>query len=92
MEQINTLGFTINPNIEDLSSNYDKPIEKIIRHLEFWENFGLTIYGRANVVRTYGLSQLTHYLPVIHLRPDQIVRIDNLFVNFIKKRGHYLKR
>jgi hypothetical protein len=83
VNKINILGLEISNNLQSLTDNFDKPIEKIRNISNFWRKFRLSLPGRICVAKTLLLSQLTYPGSVLNPTEEQIRTIDNLISDYI---------
>ena len=75
-EQLTILGFNITNNATDQTKNINKIKTKIHSNITFWNKFNLSLPGRITIAKTYLLSQIAFFAPVIHL--------DQLTINYLE--------
>ena len=65
------LSYNIKENNE---LNFDKKIQKLQTKLDMWSSWELTIFGRAMLIKTLGVSQLIYSASNLDA-PEEIVEI-----------------
>ena len=63
VKNLTILGLDISENFEE--TNFNKLMVKIRGMALFWEKFKLSIVGRINIAKTYLLSQIGYFAPVL---------------------------
>jgi hypothetical protein len=81
-EEIVLLGMTINRSLDSLSSHFDTVAEKIVRIIEFWERFKLSLCGRISVCKTFMLSQIGYLGCIITPTAGQLNRLQKMLDDF----------
>ncbi len=81
-EEIVLLGISINRSLDSLSSHFDTVAEKIVRIIEFWERFKLSLCGRISVCKTFMLSQIGYLGCIITPTAGQLNRLQKLLDDF----------
>ena len=77
------LGIKFDSNLDHMFNNFTEKIEKIERVLKNWSFRYLTPFGKVTIVKTLGLSKLSHVALIIPNPPvDMIKRIERLFYTF----------
>ena len=79
-ENIAVTGFSIVKNLtilgldksENFETNFNKLMVKIRGMVLFWEKFKLSIVGRINIAKTYLLSQIGYFAPVLSFNETQL--------------------
>ena len=65
VKNLTILGLDISENFDLEETNFNKLIVKIRGMLLFWAKFKLSIVGRINIAKTYLLSQIGFFVPVL---------------------------
>ena len=65
---------------------------KLLRRLQGWYSRSLTIYGRALIVKTYGVANLIYLATTFSIPEKIIVEVHRAIFNFIWKGHEYVKR
>ena len=88
------LGITFDNNLEKMQSNFNEKIDKIEKLLFTWSHRYLTPFGKVTIVKTLGLSKISHVALVIpNPNKDMLKRLDTLFFKFIwDKRSEKVNR
>jgi hypothetical protein len=81
-EEIVLLGMTINRSLDSLNSHFDAVVEKIVRIIEFWERFKLSLCGRISVCKTFLLSQIGYLGCIITPTAGQLNRLQKMLDDF----------
>ena len=82
-EDINVLGVTI-AHEEIVSKNYSSLIQKAKKTLNSWENRGLSLFGKVQVINTLIASLFVHKMMVLPFMPQNTIKtLDNIFRDFI---------
>ena len=91
-ENIAVTGFSIVKNLtilgldisENFETNFNKLMVKIRGMVLFWEKFKLSIVGRINIAKTYLLSQIGYFAPVLSFNETQIQTLRNEIGSFVR--------
>lgn len=71
----------------DLDNSYEHNIVQKIHQLQvqlnLWKQRQLSIEGKVLLVKTFGISQLTHSLQTCHIKPQDLKRVEQIIFNFI---------
>ena len=78
------LGLDICENFDLEESNFNKIIVKIRAMAQFWVKFKLSIVGRINIAKTYLLSQIGYFAPVLSFNETQIQTLRNEIGSFVR--------
>ena len=71
-------------NLEGMESNFDSKIQEIKNLFNNWLNRKLSIYGKIVIVKSLGLSKLSHLALVLpNLRHEQIKQLESLVFRFL---------
>jgi len=84
-DKITLLGVEISNKLDNISDIFTKIREKIVKLINFWDRFKLSLPGRITILKTCLISQLNYigcFLPVPH---DVLDSIQMLLDNFVKK-------
>ena len=82
-EDINVLGVTI-AHEDIVVKNYENIVNKAIKTLTAWENRGLSLIGKVQVVNTLIASLFVYKMFVLPMIPPNIVKnVDNMIRDFI---------
>jgi hypothetical protein len=81
--EIKCLGFVLDRSGLGLERNYDLAYDKIVALARYWKSFGLSIFGRATVSKTFLISQLTYLGAILQPTEEQIIRIQSQIDNFV---------
>ena len=82
------LGINFDNGLTNMSSNFDEKIDAIENMLSNWSYRYLTPFGKVTVVKSLGLSKLSHVALVIpNPKKDMIKRIETIFYKFIWGKG-----
>jgi hypothetical protein len=63
--------------------NFDDRLEKCKKILESWKSRILTLIGRAQIIKTFVVSQYLYTLSAINMPEECIVKLEKLISNFI---------
>ena len=67
--------------------NFDDRLEKCKGILNSWKQRNLTIIGRAQIIKTFIVSQFLYTLNAIEMPDESITHLENLISNFIWRGG-----
>ena len=84
VKKITILGLEISETFEQDQVNFKKLLSKIRGMSIFWAKFKLSTVGRINLAKTYLLSQISYFAPVISFSTEQILTLTNEIGFFIK--------
>ena len=88
------LGITFNNNLENMQCNFVDKIEKIDKMLSNWSYRYLTPFGKVTIVKTLGLSKLSH-VALVSPNPtkEMVKQIETIFYQFIwNKKSEKVRR
>ena len=78
------LGIEFDNNLDRMHNNFERKVLKIEKLLNSWSYRYLTPLGKTTVVKTLGLSKISHIALVIpNPSKNMIKRVNSLFFNFI---------
>ena len=88
------LGINFDSNLENMSSNFTDKVDAVEKMLNNWSYRYLTPFGKVTVVKSLGLSKLSHIALVIpNPSKDMIKRIETIFYQFIwNKKSEKVRR
>jgi hypothetical protein len=67
--------------------NYDIMTDKMIRHFRDWSRRSLSILGKIQIIKTFGLSQYLYMLMATDLSDEQWTKIERLINKFLWNRN-----
>jgi len=76
------LGLVINRQLSALNVYFDEVYIKVVRLIEYWERFYLSLPGRIDVCKTFMLSLIGYLGCIITPLPGQISRLQAAMDNF----------
>ena len=88
-DNITVLGTKIGPSLQQ---DWEKPTAKLLRRLQGWHSRSLTIYGRALIVKTYGVANLIYLATAFSIPEKTILEVHRAIFNFLWKGHEYIKR
>ena len=83
VSKITILGLEISANFDQDQANFNKLLSKIRGMAIFWAKFKLSTIGRINLAKTYLLSQISYFAPVLSFSLEQILTLTNKIGVFI---------
>ena len=82
------LGINFDSGLENMSSNFEEKIDKVDKMLSNWSYRYLTPFGKVTVIKSLGLSKLSHVALVIpNPTKAMIKRVESIFFKFIWGKG-----
>lgn len=89
-DYITILGTRIGPSLEQ---DWGTPIKKLKQRLQGWSSRALTIYGRALILRTFGIANLILLASIFSIPENVVVTVHRAaFVYLWKGPSEYVKR
>ena len=87
-DRINILGiqFSSKKSASELEENYNPKIDAIEKMLKQWTKRDLTMLGKVQIIKTFGISQLTYLMQSLSIPSEVIKRINQMFFRFIWKK------
>ena len=76
----------------EIEENWNDRISRINRIFEQWSRRDLTIIGKVNIIKTFGLSQIVFIMNSISIPTKILQRLNTIFYTFLWKRKHCNKR
>ena len=88
------LGINFNNNLDNMQNNFTDKIDKVEKMLSNWTYRYLTPFGKVTIIKTLGLSQLSHIALVIpNPNKEMVKRIENIFCAFVwSKKSEKVRR
>ena len=84
----NLLGVEFDNNLVNMNINFEKKMDQVCKLLINWSNRHLTPFGKVTVIKTLGMSKLSHLALVIPSpSKDQIKRIERILYKFMWNNG-----
>ena len=84
VKNLTILGLDISENFHLEETNFNKLMVKIGGMSLFWTKFKLSIVGRINIAKTYLLSQIGFFAPVIPFSETQLQTLRNEIGSFVR--------
>lgn len=88
-DNITVIGIQIGPYLQQ---DWEKPMAKLLRSIQGWYASSLTIYGRAVIIRTYGVANLIYLATTFSIPEKIILEVHQAIFNFVWKGHEYIKR
>ncbi len=83
-DDIKINGVTFNQNEAEMKRiNFEAMKAKMDRHFTEWSKRGLSLLGKIQIVKTFGLSQYLYTLAVMDITPEQWKMVNKLIYKFI---------
>jgi hypothetical protein len=80
--EVTILGLTINRDLSSLTQHFESTISTIVRMIEYWERFNLSLPGRISVCKTFMISQIGYIGSIIRPTVQQEKRMQKLMDDF----------
>ena len=92
-EQFRCIGIYLGYNrpLNDIRNWYEK-LDDIEITLKKWKNWNLSLFGRVQILKTFGLSKLILPASTIVIPKDIVTKIDKIFYKFLWKSTDKVKR
>ena len=74
VDEITILGIKLYPNPAKMVSNFEDKVDDIKQLLNRWTFRNLTVYARIQIVKSLGLSKLTHVVQVVPNPPASTIK------------------
>ncbi len=91
-DEVTLLGMTINRNLSALENHFDEVITKIVRMIEFWDRFKLSLCGRISVCKTFMISQIGYLGCIISPSAIQLNRLQKLLDDFCTGKSRITRK
>ena len=89
-DYITVLGTRIGPTLEQ---DWETPTKKLKRRLQGWSSRALTIFGRALILRTFGIANFIFLASIFSIPEKVVVEVHRAaFVYLWKSKSEYVKR
>ena len=87
-DKIKILGiwFSNKTNAGELEDNWTSRIDKILKIFSSWSRRDLSLIGKIQIIKTYGISQLNHVMQSIGIPSKVLEQINRLFFRFLWKK------
>ena len=88
------LGIEFDSSLEEMKTNFSEKIEKMEKVLSNWSYRHLSPFGKVTVIKSLGLSKLSHIALVMPTpTKDMIKKIETIFYNFLwSKKSEKVRR
>ena len=78
------LGINFDNNLSNMQTNFNNKVEKVEKMLSSWSYRYLTPYGKVTIVKSLGLSKISHIALVIpNPNKDMIKRLNTIFLGSV---------
>ena len=84
VEKCTILGMVIDNNLDFLEDNFEKVIEKMVKTVNFWHRFHLSLPGRIAIGKTFLLSLVSHLGCFCRPSDKQLEKMQTIFNNFCR--------
>ena len=74
VDEMTILGIKLYPNPAKMASNFDDKVDDIKQLLNRWTFRNLTVYARIQIVKSLGLSKLTHVVQIVPNPPASTIK------------------
>jgi hypothetical protein len=89
LDTIKINGIIFNTNRFHMQvANLDIMTNKMIRHFSDWSRRSLSLLGKIQIIKTFGMSQYLYTLAVVNLEANQWKNINKLIYKFIWNKNH----
>ena len=84
VEKMKITGITFgNKSDENRKEDVEEAISKMQTQLQIWSGRNLSILGKIQIVKTFGISQILYISNMLPLKTEEIRKIDKIISNFI---------
>jgi hypothetical protein len=84
LEQVKINGILFHTNKRTMAElNFNTMKDKMVRHFNNWSRRSLSLLGKIQIIKTFGLSQYLYSLAVIDLEEDHWTEVNKLINKFI---------
>lgn len=83
VEETTITGIIINKNGLNTEENYLTVVDKVENHLKMWKPRGLSLLGKTQALKTYGISQILYTMNVVEPNLEWLSKLRNITFNFI---------
>jgi hypothetical protein len=85
VDSVELLGMKISKNLDSVNENFVRAKNKIVKQINFWERFRLSLPGRIAIAKTFMIPQV-NYIGCVFVPENLILsNIQNLIDGFVKK-------
>ena len=74
VNEITILGIKLYPDPKQMLSNFDDKVDDIKQLLNRWTFRNLTVFARIQIVKSLGLSKLTHVVQIVPNPPSKTIK------------------
>ena len=74
VKEITILGIKLYPDPKQMLSNFDDKVDDIKQLLNRWTFRNLTVFARIQIVKSLGLSKLTHVVQIVPNPPSKTIK------------------
>ena len=84
VEKMKITGITFgNKSDENRKEDVEEAISKMQTQLQIWSGRNLSILGKIQIVKTFGISQILYISNMLPLNTEEIRKVDKIISNFI---------
>ena len=84
VDKMKITGITFgNDSEQNRKEDVEEAISKMKTQLQIWRGRDLSVLGRIQIVKTFGISQILYIANMLPFTNEEIVQIDNLISNFV---------
>ena len=84
VDEITVIGIIFSNNTEQCrQKNFDNVIEKLQDQLNIWKQRDLSILGKVQIIKTFGVSQLQYVMNMVTPSPKMLNTITKILNNFL---------
>jgi len=91
-EKIKILGILFNKNDIVDKETYSSVVNKLKSRLKMWEMRGLSLIGKIQIIKTYGISQILYVTNMVGASDKFVHEVNKLIYNFLWKGQDKVKR
>ena len=86
------LYFSNKKPASEIEDNWVPKINNILKTFKLWSKRGLSIIGKINIIKTFGISQFIYVMQSISLPKEVLDQINTIFFRFLWKKNFDNKR
>ena len=84
VDKMTITGITFTKNdSENRETNFEKAIEKLKTQLDIWKQRDLSLIGKIQIIKTFGISQVQYIMNMITPTSEMLKTIQKLLNNFL---------
>ena len=84
VDKMKITGITFgNDSEQNRKEDVEEAISKMKTQLQIWSARDLSVLGKIQIVKTFGISQILYIANMLPFTNEEIVRVDNLISNFV---------